>query len=153
MPWCTLAYSCEAFTRLSTFKGTDSTMCSALVFLLLHNTTMLHDVLMVFVMQHTKRTCCVPNVYALYNAMLSVEYLMSVPSNLYILCSVVCYIYPCLYNCCVLHACTLFMYISLFLSEGTMVDEHCTAQWLHKFVYLCLCLYCIYISLCCTLVK
>ena len=26
---------------------------------------------------------------------------------------------------------------SLSLCEGTMVDEHCTAQWLHKFVYRC----------------
>ena len=38
------------------------------------------------------------------------------------------------------------------LSEDTMVNEHCSAQWLCKYMCACFILY-VYISLCCTLVK
>ena len=97
---------------------------------------------------------CVLNVYILYIVMLAV----------------VCYIYPCLYNCLVLDACTLVyvhslsvslslslslslclalslslcLSLSVSVSEATMVDEHCTAQWLHTCV-MCACFYIVYI--------
>ena len=81
--------------------------------------------------------------------MVSVVWLMSVPCNLYSLCCVLCATFTLVYIIVVscMHV-PLFMFISLCLSvslsislclsvslsEGTMVDEHCTAQQLHKFV-------------------
>ena len=39
--------------------------------------------------------------------------------------------------------------LSLSLSEGTMVDEHCSAQWLRKFIHVCMFyIYCMYIYPC-----
>ena len=83
--------------------------------------------------------CCVINVGALY--------------FVYFILSVVCCIYPSLYhNVSCIHV-PLFMYISPSLSrslslslslsrqrerEGTMVDEHCSAQWLSNFIHVCM---------------
>ena len=80
-------------------------------------------------------------VYTLYSAMLSIVQLMSVPCNLFILnlCSLLCaaftlvYVIMCLasmYLCLCADrslSLSLSLALSVSLSEGTVVDEHCSA--------------------------
>ena len=50
-------------------------------------------------------------------------------------------IYLCLYNCCILqcmYPCQASLYCIYVSPQGTMVDEHHMAQWLHLYMYACI---------------